>query len=270
MLFSSGLIAGGALMGVGVAALILGAGRFEGLANLLEAVRRDGIHVATPAEATTTIDGVAVAPGDTLPVRSRWFENDVAQPDGSSVKKRELQPAIERGGAWKPFQTLVVEVRAPSGDHDRQVLEYDPEARGRTIRFEPIDTWDAPILVESLGPGIGEGTLAQWLVAEGDDVAFGAPVARVDTAGGPIEIKAAQSGRLAKQEVAPGGKVQVRTGIGQLELVEPPISSAKTPEPLLRRRIVVESRPGSDAAALGAFLVLCAVLVWSALPRKRT
>jgi putative OPT family oligopeptide transporter len=269
MLFSSGLIAGGALMGVGVAALILASGESQGLANLLEALRGDGIKVEAPADATVTIGGHEVASGAMVPVRSRWFETTITQPDGSTLKKRKLEPAIEEGGAWKIFESLPVEVRTRTGEHDAAAVEYDAEARGRTIRFEPVDTWDAPVIVDALPPKIAEGTLGKWLVAEGAAVDFGTPMARIDTAGGPVEIKSSQQGRLAKHEVADGASVGVRTTIGTLELPEPPIGSIKPVEPTLRRRIVVAARPGSDAWAMSMFLFLCAILVWSALPRAK-
>ena len=268
MLFSSGLIAGGALMGVGVAALILGAGKSEGLANVLEALRGDGVKVSVPADVQVRINGAALS-DETLKVRSRWFDTDVAQPDGTVLKKSELRPAILWPDGAKPFESVEVEAHGPAGVDDRLSLEYDAEAKARTIEFEPVETWDAPVTVESLGPGVGEGTLTKWLVKEGADVDFGQPIAQVTTPAGPVDIKAAQAGRLAKHEVAESGQVPVRGSIGMLELRDPPIGAAKPPEPTLRRRLVVEARPGSDATALGFFLLLCAVLVWSSLPRPK-
>jgi putative OPT family oligopeptide transporter len=268
MLFSSGLIAGGALMGVGVAALIVASGKWQPLANGLEALRGDGIRVEADG---VTLDGRAVASGTTVRVRSRWFETEVKQPDGSSVKKRELLPAYDADGSgtWKPFETLKLEARA-GADHDAQTIEYDGEARARSVKFVPVDTWDAPIVAASLGPGVGEGTLTKWLVAEGDDVAFGQAVARVETPAGAIELKAPQKGRLGKRDVPEGARVSVRQSIGVLELPEPAIGTAKAPAPTPRKRIVVDARPSSDAAAMAFFLALCGVLVWNALPKRKS
>jgi hypothetical protein len=273
MLFSSGLIAGGALMGIGVAALILGASKSQLLANALEAVRQDGIRVEAPADARVRIDGRELHSGDTIKVRSRWFETQVKQPDGTVVPKRELEPAVESDGKWVAFDSARVEIEAGS-ERDVRTLEFDKDERARTVKLGTVDTWEAPIAVESLGPGVGEGTLTHWLV-QGDlpDVAFGQPLAHVmiqkDGVNTTVEIKAPQKGRLVRRDVAEGGRVLVHGALGALELAEPPIGSDKPPQAVPRRRIVVEPRPGSDAFAMTFFLGLCAVLVVSALPKRR-
>lgn len=265
MLFSSGLIAGGALMGVGVAALILGAGRSQPLANALEAIRGDGVKIDVPAEVKVTIDGRAV---ESLPVRSRWFDTDVQRPDGTVEKKRELRPAYQVDGQWRPFEAVKVEAQAPDG-RDAAALEYGAEARAVTVRFQAVPTWTAPVVAAALGPGVGEGTLEAWLVEEGGEVDYGQAVARVTTPAGPAEVKAPQKGRLVARAVSVGEPVKVQAPIGTLELAEPPISAGKAPPPELKRRLVVTPRPGSDLTALVCFLGLCAILVWQALPRRR-
>jgi putative OPT family oligopeptide transporter len=257
MLFSSGLIAGGALMGVGVAALILASGRFQPLANLLESVRGDGLHLHAPAGARVTVDGSAVAPDATVPVRSRWFEHDLQQPDGTTVRKRELLPAIELDGAWKPFESVKVEIES-GGRKDAQAVEYDPEARARTLTFEDTDVWTQPLAAPA-------GTLDAWLADDGD-VAYGQPLAKVQTAAGAVEVKAPQAGRLVRQ-IAAGATVE-KTPIAIIELADPPIGVGKPPAPVRRLRISTEARPSSDAAAMAIFLVLCAILVKAALPAR--
>jgi putative OPT family oligopeptide transporter len=248
MLFSSGLIAGGALMGVGVAALILASGKSEGLANLLEAVRGDGFQVSVPADTAVTAGGRTLRDGDVVKVRSRIFETG---------KKRELRPAIEVNGTWQPFETLEL-----SAGGDKLTVEYDAEARARTIRFQDVDTWDLPLSAGAAG------TLTKWLVEEGAQVDYNAPIAEVTTPDGPIELKAPQAGRVAKHELAAGAPVAPHATIVTLELRDAPVSSAKPPPPTPRRRLVVEPRPGSDAAAMLAFLVLCGMLVVAAVRKS--
>jgi hypothetical protein len=260
MLFSSGLIAGGALMGIGVAALILGSARSEGLANALEAVRGDGLRIEADG---VTVDGQPMLRGQTIDVRSHWFEHDVLQPDGSTVKKRELLPARRIDGKWQPFESLRVAAEGAT-----EVIDYDPEVRARTVEIRPVDTWDAPLTADNAGVGVGEAKLARWLVDEGATVAWGQTVAELTVKRGapPVPVQARQGGRLRARTVAVGGTVKVHDAIGILELAEPPIGAGKPPPPTPRRRIVVEPRPGSDGAALAMFLLLCAILVWSALP----
>jgi biotin carboxyl carrier protein len=268
MLFSSGLIAGGALMGIGVAALILGSGRLMPLANSLEALRADGLHLAMPTDALVTVDGQPVTGNATLPARSRWFERELVQPDGTTVKKRELVPALEVGGRWRPFEAIQLEVTTAKGERQSEVIEYDPEARARTVRFSPVEVWRVPVVAASLGRGVGTGTLARWLADEGAEVAFGQPLARVETPAGPVEVKAPQAGRLQVRQIAAGAPVEVGAAIGTLELTNPPIGVGRPPLPASARRILVEPRPASDDAAMLIFLILCAVLVWSSFPRR--
>jgi Biotin-requiring enzyme len=267
MLFSSGLIAGGALMGVGVAALILGAGKSVSLANLLEGLRGDGIRIVAPADAVVKLDGKVFASGESLPVRSRRFETAVAQPDGTVINRSEVAAAYRFDGSWQRFESLKVEVQSGS-DRDAQLLEFDPEARARTIRFEPVPLWDTPIPVDSLGTGVAEGRLKKWLVEVGGPVSYAQPLAQIETAQGLVEIKSRERGRLYEKQVAEGEQVLVQASVGTLELDDPPISSQKPPPPVVRRRLVVEARPSSDSAAMAIFLFLCAILVYNALPRR--
>jgi putative OPT family oligopeptide transporter len=266
MLFSSGLIAGGALMGIAVAGLILASGKWQPLANGLEALRNDGVKLAAGADARITVDGQPAADGAVLPVRSRWIDGE-PRPDGST--RKELAPMLAVNGAEKRFSGVRIEVEA-GGEKDAVELEYDQEARARTLRFVAVPRWEAPLAVPSLGRGVGEGRVAAWLVEEGGAIGFGQPLVRIEVGEGrTVEVKAPQAGRLARHAVKVGDKVPVESEIGTLELAEPPISTAKAPPPVMRRRIVMETRPGSDLWGFACFLLLCAILVRAARRRRQ-
>jgi putative OPT family oligopeptide transporter len=258
MLFSSGLIAGGALMGVAVAALIVGSAKSQTLANGLEALRRDGFKIAR-GDANITIGGQSL---DALPVRSRTFDIDVVQRDGTTVKKSEIRPAVELDGKWQPFESLRVEAKAGE-ESDAVQVEFDAEVRGHTIAFIPVDTWDLPLAAPS------GGTFGKWLVSEGAEVAFGQPIAELDGEKGAWQLKAPQRGRVGHLRLATGQEVEAGSELTVLELREPPIGVGKPPAPISRRRIVLTPRPGSDVWGLLCFLTLCAVLVRGALGNRR-
>jgi len=62
----------------------------------------------------------------------------------------------------------------------------------------------AEILMPALSPTMTEGTLARWLVNEGDEVAAGDPVAEIETDKATMEVEAVDEGRLARILVAEG------------------------------------------------------------------
>jgi putative OPT family oligopeptide transporter len=263
MLFSSGLIAGGALMGLGVAILILSSGRLMSVANALEWLRGDRIELALgPGLANRLkLGGQPIAPDKQMAVRSRRI--------GS-----ELRPAYLRDGMWRLFQDLRLEISGE--DSDTLVITPDPEAPVQRISLQEVNTWDRSITVDDLGVGVGHGSLVRWLAEEGSDVEFGQPLAEVietmipsETGGvSTIVIRAPQRGRLRRQ-AATGQTIPVHGSIGRLELREPPTktSGSEAPLPVRRRRLVVEPLPSSDGMAMLAFLVLGAAAVVAARPK---
>lgn len=88
----------------------------------------------------------------------------------------------------------------------------------------------------ALSPTMEKGTLARWLVAEGDLVAIGSPVAEVETDKATMEVEAAEEGRVARI-VIPAGSEDVPVGavIALLGDAEAGDAAAEPllPEPLL-------------------------------------
>jgi len=62
------------------------------------------------------------------------------------------------------------------------------------------------VLMPALSPTMKEGTLARWLVREGDMVAIGDPLAEVETDKAMMELEAVEDGRLARILVAAGSE----------------------------------------------------------------
>ena len=67
------------------------------------------------------------------------------------------------------------------------------------------------------GMGLEEGTVVQWLKAEGDKVRKGEPIVEVETAKATQEVEAPASGTLVKILVAVGETTAVNTEIGVIE-----------------------------------------------------
>ena len=73
------------------------------------------------------------------------------------------------------------------------------------------------ILMPALSPTMEEGTLAKWLVKEGDDVTAGDVIAEIETDKATMEVEAVDEGKVGKLAVAEGTEgVKVNTVIAVL------------------------------------------------------
>lgn len=73
------------------------------------------------------------------------------------------------------------------------------------------------VILPKSGMGIEEGTVLQWLKAEGDRVTQGEPIVEIETAKATQEVEAPVSGRLAKILLAQGETAAVNTEIALIE-----------------------------------------------------
>ena len=108
------------------------------------------------------------------------------------------------------------------------------------------------ILMPALSPTMEEGTLAKWLVKEGDTVASGDLLAEIETDKATMEFEAVDEGVIGKILVAEGSEgVKVNTAIAVLledgESVDD-IGAA----PAAAAAPAAEPEPGSNAAAASA------------------
>jgi pyruvate dehydrogenase E2 component (dihydrolipoamide acetyltransferase) len=109
-------------------------------------------------------------------------------------------------------------------------MEFVP-AKGRSERFPmPIE-----LKMPALSPTMEEGTLAKWLVKEGDTVASGDILAEIETDKATMEFEAVDEGTISKILVAEGTdgvKVGAPIAIlaGEGEKVEEPGAKAPSPQ----------------------------------------
>jgi len=73
------------------------------------------------------------------------------------------------------------------------------------------------IVVPELGESVVEATVAEWLVKEGDQVAAGQPVVRLETDKVDLDVSAERSGVLARVEKDAGADVQIGDVLGLIE-----------------------------------------------------
>lgn len=74
-----------------------------------------------------------------------------------------------------------------------------------------------PVMLPKWGMGLDEGTVTQWLKAEGDTVRQGEPIVEIETAKATQAVEAPVSGRLSKILLATGQSAAVNTEIALIE-----------------------------------------------------
>ncbi len=88
------------------------------------------------------------------------------------------------------------------------------------------------ITMPALSPTMEEGTLAKWLVKEGDTVSSGDIIAEIETDKATMEVEAVDEGTVAKILVAEGTEgVKVNAVIAMLAEEGEDASSVKAPAP---------------------------------------
>ena len=111
------------------------------------------------------------------------------------------------------------------------------------------------IRMPALSPTMEEGTLAKWLVAEGDDVRSGDVIAEIETDKATMEVEAVDDGVVGTLLVAAGTEnVRVNAPIAILlaEGEEAGAAIAATPEATAAETPIPAPAPASTSAAAGA------------------
>jgi pyruvate dehydrogenase E2 component (dihydrolipoamide acetyltransferase) len=71
-----------------------------------------------------------------------------------------------------------------------------------------------------LGEGLEDALVAQWFVAEGDEVELNQPIAEIETAKAVVEMPSPAAGRIAKLHVEAGSTVRVGAPLVTFEAIE--------------------------------------------------
>ncbi len=125
------------------------------------------------------------------------------------------------------------------------------------------------IRMPALSPAMEEGTLARWLVSEGEEVAEGDVIAEIETDKATLEFEAAAAGRLGKILVPEGTRsVKVDTPIALLVVAGEASAPAAAPAPAPAPANVPTSAPARAAAARGSRRAIRTEPGWPAGARR--
>ncbi len=109
------------------------------------------------------------------------------------------------------------------------------------------------ILMPALSPTMEEGTLAKWLVKEGDEVKSGQIIAEIETDKATMEFEAVDEGTIGKLLVAEGSEgVKVNTPIAVLVEEGEEVPAATTDAPKADAAKAEAPKPAQPAAAAPA------------------
>ena len=111
------------------------------------------------------------------------------------------------------------------------------------------------IRMPALSPTMEEGTLARWLVANGDKVRSGDVIAEIETDKATMEVEAVDDGIMGTLLVAAGTEnVKVNAPIAMLlaEGEEAGVAIANTPKAAAARTPIPTATPNSATASISA------------------
>ena len=108
------------------------------------------------------------------------------------------------------------------------------------------------LLMPALSPTMEEGTIAKWLVKEGDSVSSGDVIAEIETDKATMEFEAVDEGIVGKILVAAGTEgVKVNTPIAIIveegEIVDAAVDTAQSQQPAPKEK----AQNSEDQAAAG-------------------
>src|SRR5436853_6649057 len=109
----------------------------------------------------------------------------------------------------------------------------------------------------ALSPTMEEGTLAKWLVKEGDDVKSGDILAEIETDKATMEFEAVDEGKIAKILVAEGtdgvkvgAPIALLAGDGEDVSAAPAAPAAKAPQPAMKEEPTVPAPESQQAEGM--------------------
>ncbi len=114
-----------------------------------------------------------------------------------------------------------------------------------------------PILMPALSPTMEEGTLAKWLVKEGDTISPGQVIAEIETDKATMDFEAVDEGVIEKILIPEGTEgVKVRTPIAQMAggaatSAPAPKAQAAAPQPAAAQAPAATPQPAAPAHANG-------------------
>ncbi len=197
-------------------------------------VSTDKVDAEVPAPATGTVTKILVQPDDEIEVGKPMAEID---PNGGPPEASEETPADTAQDAGEPAE----EAAESNGAGTDATAETDGKATtddASVSAGKSLEGGGLEIVMPEMGESVTEGTVLEWHVAEGDQIAEGDTVVEVSTDKVDAEVPAPASGTITKILVGPDETIEVGKPMAEMTMGE--VDTTRVAKP---------SAPSPDTAA---------------------
>jgi 2-oxoglutarate decarboxylase len=180
-------------------------------------VSTDKVDAEVPAPATGTVTKILVQPDEEIEVGKPMAEID---PNGGPPEASEA-PAEEAQEGGEPAE----EAATSNGSGAEASAETDGKATtddSSVSAGKELEGGGLEIVMPEMGESVTEGTVLEWHVSEGDQIAEGDTVVEVSTDKVDAEVPAPASGTITKILVGPDETVEVGKPLAEMAKGEAP------------------------------------------------
>ncbi len=171
-------------------------------------VSTDKVDAEVPAPASGTVTKILVQPDEEIEVGKPMAEID---PNGGPPEASEApaeEAATESNGAG---------AEAPAEPDEKATTDDASVSAGKELEGGGLE-----IVMPEMGESVTEGTILEWHVSEGDQIAEGDTVVEVSTDKVDAEVPAPASGTITKILVGPDETIEVGKPMAEMTKGDPP------------------------------------------------
>ena len=198
-------------------------------------VSTDKVDAEVPAPASGTVSKILVQPDDEIEVGKPMAEID---PNGGPPEK--TAEASDQDAESNGAGAATAEEPQPDTGGEKATTDDASVSAGKSLEGGGLE-----IVMPEMGESVTEGTVLEWHVSDGDQIAEGDTVVEVSTDKVDAEVPAPASGTITKILVGPDETVEVGKPLAEMTKGEAPsgdgatkVAKADAPEP---------GTPGSEA-----------------------
>ena len=192
-------------------------------------VSTDKVDAEVPAPAAGTVTKILVQPDEEIEVGKPMAEID---PNGGPPEAAEEAPAEEAQEGGEPAEEAAAEsngagAEAPAATDGKATTDDASVSAGKELEGGGLE-----IVMPEMGESVTEGTVLEWHVSEGDQIAEGDTVVEVSTDKVDAEVPAPANGTITKILVGPDETVEVGKPLAEMTKGEAPSGDgASAPAP---------------------------------------
>src|SRR3954451_11676229 len=180
-------------------------------------VSTDKVDAEGPAPASGTVTKILVQPEEETAAGKPMAEID---PNGGPPEASEAPAETEQEGG-EPAEEDAEEATAESNGAGKATTDDASVSAGKELEGGGLE-----IVMPEMGESVTEGTVLEWHVSEGDQIAEGDTVVEVSTDKVDAEVPAPASGTITKILVGPDETVDVGKPLAEIAKGEAPSGDA--------------------------------------------